>query len=344
MKATDWVKAPLWAAGVIGSDKSFRQNPILGSRRLNAWGLHRRRVALAARMAERRRAALAAGVPAAFREDFDRDGFVIRPDFLPREAFERLRERLATETFEAREMRQGQTVTRMIPLDPANLARLPEARAAVHDPELVAGLRYVASTGGQPVWHLQTVIAEPQHGQADPQTALHSDTFHATAKAWLFLQDVGPEDGPFVYAPGSHRLTPERLEWEHRQSLRATDDPRSHHGLGSFRIDPEDFAALGYRPAVPVAVRANTLVFADTYGFHARSVSTRPTLRMELHGYLRRNPFLPWPGFDPVGLVGLGDRQLAIYLGWLDLPERLTGRRSIWRRVGAVSPAAPARI
>ena len=48
---------------------------------------------------------------------------------------------------------------------------------------------------------------------------LHADTFHPTAKFWLFLDDVGIEDGPFAYVPGSHKLTPERLAWEHEQAL-----------------------------------------------------------------------------------------------------------------------------
>ena len=30
---------------------------------------------------------------------------------------------------------------------------------------------------------------------------------------------------PFVYVPGSHRLTPERLLWERRMSIRASRQP-----------------------------------------------------------------------------------------------------------------------
>jgi hypothetical protein len=35
-------------------------------------------------------------------------------------------------------------------------------------------------------------------------------------KAWLFLDDVALEDGPFADVAGSHRLTPARLAWEER--------------------------------------------------------------------------------------------------------------------------------
>ena len=39
-------------------------------------------------------------------------------------------------------------------------------------------------------------------GLPDPQTDLHTDTFHPTVKAWLFLTDVAADAMPFVYVPG----------------------------------------------------------------------------------------------------------------------------------------------
>ena len=103
-------------------------------------------------------------------------------------------------------------------------------------------------------------------GRADPQTFFHSDTFHATTKGWFFLCDVAEEDGPFTYVPGSHRATPQRLEWEFAQSLSARSHPNRHHAVGSFRIAESDLATLGYGPPRRVAVPANTLVVADTFG------------------------------------------------------------------------------
>ena len=83
------VKAVGWVTGVFGAEKSFAANPIIGSPRLNRLGLHRRRVATAAAMAARRRRAMAEGVPAEDREAFDRDGFVIKRDYLPADIFAR---------------------------------------------------------------------------------------------------------------------------------------------------------------------------------------------------------------------------------------------------------------
>lgn len=203
---------------------------------------------------------------------------------------------------------------------------------------------YVAGRAGEPHAFIQTVIAEPASGGRDPQTAMHADTFHATAKYWLFLHDVGEEDGPFIYTPGSHRLTPERLEWEYEQSLGARDETRRHHALGSFRIGPAQAKALGYGEPRRVAVPGNTLVVADTYGFHSRAPSDRPTVRTEIHGNLRRNPFLPWNGLDAQALPGIRGRQVDLYLGFADWKSRRSGKPHLWKDVGEVRADAPASI
>src|SRR3546814_11353522 len=68
----------------------------------------------------------------------------------------------------------------------------------------------------------------------DSQTALHSDTYHPTMKAWFFLHDVANDEGPFQYVPGSHRLTPQRIAWEKRKSLdRKSTRLNSSHSCAS---------------------------------------------------------------------------------------------------------------
>lgn len=344
MRSVDWWKAPLFAAGLIGSTKSFVKNPILGDPKLNERGLHRTRIQMAWRAAEKRRAALAGRVDPAHKAAFDRDGFVRVENALPAADFDALKHALTTETFPAREMRQGQTVTRMIPLGPSVLARLPVAERVVADRTVRGLVQYAASTGGFPAWFVQTVIAEPDRRKIDPQTEVHADTFHPTAKLWLFLQDVTEDDGPFRYVPGSHRLTPERLDWEYRTSLTARDDPRAHHAHGSFRVRPEELEAMGLPQPVKVVVKANTLVVADTFGFHARTPSARPTLRMELHAHLRQNPFSPWSGPGPTSLPGIDRRQVDLFLAWSDLKRKLFGVNSIWKDVGSVTANAPPHI
>jgi hypothetical protein len=338
------LRSPLWLAGVAGSDKSFADNPILGSATLNRWGLHRRRLVLAERLADWRRSRLARFLSDEDRAAYDRDGIVVKRGFLPEAEFAALKAEIAGRPFAAREMRQGRAVERMIPLGQPLIGGLPAVRRFVEDPRLEPLIHYVSSRGGRPIFYLQTVIVDPGNDRGDPQTNFHTDTFHSTTKAWYFLTDVAEDEGPFTYVPGSHRLTPERLEWEYRQSLTASTVKDRHHAVGSFRVREDELARLGCRPPVKMAVPANTLVVADTHGFHARGPSARPTARPVIHAYIRRNPFLPWTGLDPLALPGISARPLDLYLGFLDARERLTGKRSAWRPVGEVRLDDPASI
>lgn len=336
-----WYRYPGFALGVLGSQKSFRKNPVLGHPYLNRMGLHRERVRLAAGLASYRRKLVGLPVSAAERRAFDEDGFVLRENALPEDVFRHIKEFLQTEPLPAREMRQGQAVTRMIPINPAALHKLPDLARFSRDPSVAGLIRYVGGLGGDPIHFVQTVMAEPAIKQADPQTALHADTFHSSAKAWLFLQDVGPDDGPFVFVPGSHRLTAERLEWEYQQSLLAMSDSRSHHAEGSFRISESDLSQLGSFAPRKVTVKANTLVIADTYAFHSRAVSHKQTTRVELHAYHRSNPFTPLP-FSPLALIpGLRDRKLDIYLAMADRKAERAKRRPTWVDVGPSTAFEP---
>ena len=344
MNPLSYLNAPVWLLEVAGSAKSPRKNPILGNKRLNEKGLHRNRVALAAKLAERRRSRLAASIDPADRAHFDEHGYFITRDFLPKETFEAFRREVYGAPFEAREMRQGQTVTRMTPLPPHVLARNPALAQTFRDPVAIAQIRYAASRGGQPLGFLQTVIAEPSRQIKDPQTDVHADTFHATSKAWLFLHDVGEDDGPFCYVPGSHKASPERLEWEYQCSLNALSDERSHHSHGSFRIRSHELDALGLPQPVRMAVPGNTLIVADTFGFHGRTPSDRPTTRVEMHWHMRRNPFLPWTGLDLKSLPGIRERELSLFMKYSDLREKYLKKRHIWRPVGEVMVDSPAHI
>jgi hypothetical protein len=337
-----WLALPVWAVGVAGSAKSFRKNPLIGSPALNRRGLHIARVRLAARMTARRRAALAHGLDPVERAAFERDGYVLKHDFLPRPVFEALRDELYGGRFAAREMRQGSAVQRMIALSPAGLAQLPNCRRLYADPRLAALMAYIGSRRGAPVNYVQTVFA--QAGDDDPQTVLHSDTFHATAKGWFFVHDVGVDDGPFTYVPGSHRATAARLDWEREQSVRASEDPNGHHAGGSFRVTPALLEQFGYREPVALPVPENTLLLADTFGYHARARSPGPTTRVALYTYARHNPFTPWTGLDPRTLPGLRGRELGLYLAAGDRLAAWRGGQPLWRPVGEVRVDDPPRV
>ncbi len=344
MRAADVLKMPLYAAELATGAKSFRDNPLIGSRRLNEAGLHAKRIKLAESMADSRRRRLEHLLPEADRAAYAKDGFIATRNLLPEDELAALRKEVETTRFDAWDMRQGNAVTRFVPLPPSVLADLPHLKAFVWSKPFQNGLRYVGSTNGDPLVYLHIVMTNPDtKRKADPQTAFHSDTFHQTAKSWFFLYDIDDAEGPFTYIPGSHRLTPERLEWEREQSLSACGDKNTLHARGSFRLAPEELGRLKYPEPVRFAVPGNTLVVADTHGFHARAASKRPSVRVGIYGSLRRNPFLPWAGLDLFDLPGLRGRQARFYMAQKDLQFRLKGKAS-HRYAGKILVTEPSKF
>lgn len=329
---------PWWVAQLLTGAKSFVDNPLIGSDRLNRAGLHRWRVSRANRMAERRRARLARDIPSAARADFDRDGFVRWDNFLPADAFARLREQVLSYEGPAREMVQGDTITRRYAVDPPAIRSIPAVKALTADPRWRAMTRYVASFDVEPLLYIQAILSHRHDAPPDPQVELHADTFHPTMKAWLFLEDVDIADGPLTYVRGSHRLTPQRLAWEQRRSLDVRSCGDRLSARGSFRIAREELASLDLPEPTAFAVPANTLVIADTFGFHARGPSLRPSTRIELWAYSRRNPFLPFTGLDPWSVPGIAEWRVPLLWLTRDIYRRLIGQP--WAKVGRKRPDA----
>jgi hypothetical protein len=336
-----WALAPLWAAQVFTGAKSF-SNPIIGSERLNRRGFHVWRARLAHDLADRRRRRMAHLVSAEDRAAYERDGYVAKQNFLSLELFKELVAEVTAFSAETREMKEGDAVTRRIALSPDNLERLPACRKLLALPEWRGLTRYVSSFDIEPVVYIQTIFSHVSGRKNDPQTNMHMDTFHPTMKAWLFLHDVEEATGPFTYVPGSHRLTPRRQAWERRRSIQASSKEGGKGG--AFRLTPEDLKQMHCREPVKFAVPANTLVVGDTCGFHARGESTKPSIRIEIWAYSRRNPFIPWTGLDYWALPPLKGRQAPLYWKILDGIEKLTGRKSQWRRGGVLTASEPPKI
>ena len=333
-----WWRAPLWTLALATGAKSFVDNPILGSERLNRRGLHVARLKLAHALAWSRRRRLASAVPAEWRERFDRDGFVEIRDFLPADQFAQLQTALLHGEFGTREHQQGDTITRRVPIGPDLLRKIPQLRALFGRWRSL--LAYVGSTASEPIYYVQTIVMGHSPGAPDPQLELHADTFHPSLKAWLFLTDVSDDQGPLTYVAGSHRLTPERLAWEQARSVAINGSDRLSQ-RGSLRIAPDELQSLNLPQPTRFAVPANTLVAIDTYGFHARGSADRPVVRVEIWAYSRRTPFLPWTGLDPLSIQPLASRRAEWLTGIVDRLDRHGIMKQHWSPAGRRKPIDP---
>lgn len=325
--------APLWGIQLFSQAKSFEGNAIIGNATLNEWGLHGRRVALAHRLAMARRQRLARLVAAADREAFDRDGYVARRNFLPPKVFAALGDQVSDYKGPIRQKTEGETILRKLTVTANLLKQIPALRVVRDNPDWQGLIRYAGARDVEPEMSMQSVTQHAATGEQDPQTVMHADTFHPTAKAWLFLTDVPHDEGPFTYVPGSHKLTPERLAWETEISLTARHSDDHETRQGSFRVETGELARLGLPAPVAVAVPANTLVVADTFGFHARGLSVRHSHRVEVWGIAPRSPFLPWSGLDSI--ISAADSYLGA------APRVQTG--SDWATISGTSMLEPAR-
>ncbi len=327
---------PLWSLQIFGMSKSFSANPVIGSTFLNKLGLHAARASAAHAMARLRWALLAWQVPPELRKSFQAQGFVVVPNFLPEAQFDALNRQVRSQDdCEVRECIQGDTLTHRILLDDQALDRLPSVSKLLNHPLFEPLLTYCSANRKRPLHYIQSIKNGARDGDADPQKALHSDTFHPTMKAWFFLDDVAEDGGPFTYVPGSNRFTRKRLAWEYRRSLAAKSDPDGYSERGSLRVDPDDLKALDLPNPVALSVRKNTLVVANTCGFHCRGQATAGINRLEVWSFNRTNPFNPFPGIGSKLASKLEHRAAKALWNWQDRKAAARGVLSSWHRVPA---------
>lgn len=215
------------------------------------------------------------------------EGYVVLEHFLPDDLF-------AAVAAEARALEaagapletawHGPTQARTALLDELQAPALPAIRRALRDPRLTS---LVAAAEQRSVDLVECGKVEfLTHGDPaagpDPETVLHSDTFFATHKAWLYLDDVRLEDGPFAYVPRSHRVTLRRLAYIYRHSVACRPSENQ-----SRRVTAAERAGAELAMAFP----ANTLVLANTCGYHRRTPGRPGATRRTLHFSVRANPF-----------------------------------------------------
>jgi len=190
---------------------------------------------------------------------------------------------------------QGDTTTEFVYLDHKRQESLPACRELAANLFLKKLMVYVAACGLTPWMDFLKVVNIGGSKEDDPQKYFHSDTFHPTMKAWLFLEDVPPEKGPFEYIQGSNSLNWQRIKWEYRQSLGVREEGAQYARRGSLRVDESTAGEMGYGPVKSFSVKQNTLVVADTFGFHRRGEAASNSTRLSMAFSNRINPFLPLP-------------------------------------------------
>ncbi len=231
-------------------------------------------------------------------QELEDQGIVVIPDFLAPDAFEAVLAEFRQcygddASYRKSEKRRGPalihnfTIKRSQSL--ADFAAI--ARCVTGNPSMYAIIGYAARTAVRipPHQNLQQVTGIVS-AKGDSSGVWHGDYFDHVFKAWLYIEPTSDSNGAFFYAPQTNRLSPARLRYEHRlavfnsrarrpgsQLLETTDN------VGGVRVPTaEEHRALDIRPR-QVCAAANTLVIADTFGFHRRGDMEVGAVRRALH-------------------------------------------------------------
>ncbi len=327
--------SPWWLVQVFSQAKSFTANPVLGNRLLNRLGLHVARLIVAHGARRIRLLYIAPFIDKKLRQAYWRDGFILIEDFLLADEFEELCSdvRQKGKELEVRECIQGDTLTQRVLLDEAASAQLPGVRKLIDNKRYLGLMAFVGATYKRPLFYIQRIANGAANGAADPQKNLHSDTFHPTMKAWFFLDDVTSDKGPFNYVPGSHRLTMGRLKWEYERSVNIHQQADTYSKRGSMRASDDDLKTMGYGPRRAVTVKKNTLVVADTHGFHCRGQAQKNASRLEVWAFCRTNPFSVFSGFGSRFASRLENRGAKALWRLEDKRAAARGAKSSWHVV-----------
>lgn len=326
---------PVWFFALGTQAKSFRDNPVIGSQTANRLGLHIIRVLLAHASTNFRALLLSPLMMPDYRKAFKEDGFVVIEDFLSSDNMAQIKGELSGYCGEVRQIVQGDTATQRILMDEDTCALMPATGKITTGKKLRRYLAYTGAKASHSILYVQRIHNGARSGKADPQKNMHSDTFHPTMKAWLFLEDVPEEKGPFTYVKGSSKLTWKRLKWEYKRSINAAYMNDKYSEKGSLRAGPEDLAEMGLPAPKGITAKAGTLVIANTNGFHGRGKAKEGASRLELWAYSRHNPFSPWPGL-PLDFI-LKIKHKAMHWNWRRLDARAAkmNSRASWHKINA---------
>ena len=141
---------------------------------------------------------------------------------------------------------------------------------------------------------IEKLEAKKEGDEGDASKLWHYDIYYNTFKAWLYLDDVGIEQGPLHYVAASHGFSLERLlaEWKSsiQYSLRTDKKfpkPWSYpaYEAGSKKYDHYN------RISKKCTGKKNTVLFGNTAALHRRGDAIPGRQRNTIHFYVRESPF-----------------------------------------------------
>ncbi len=237
-------------------------------------------------------------------EELKREGVVQFPNFLPEDTFKKLRAEALRLLDEAQQYKGddkklvvfnvGPNTIELAKIQTYDKAKYNLTHQFLSNPDLMRIFAAAEKRDFDTSDFTLTVVERLTQGEdndtQDRETAMHSDVFFDTHKAWLYLDDVELEDGPFAYVRKSHYLSRTQLGYIYDHSLQ--------EGVNQARrITQEELDKLGLKESVMTA-KANTLVVGNTKGYHRRLRGQAGGKRHAIHVITRANPFMWWQKVD----------------------------------------------
>jgi hypothetical protein len=183
-----------------------------------------------------------------------------------------------------------------------------------NDPRILAiaqaGARRKIHRKPRLIYHRMEVPPGGTHHD-DRNCVLHADRHFPNIKCFIGLDDQTAENGAYIFAPGSHRLTFSRLLHEYEFSLREARtpgvDPNKNPNppelvqYGRNIIAPAHVAAMGVRE-LQLLTPAGAAVISDNRGFHRRGNVEPGKVREQIRIVFQ---YLEEPVYTRVGISAL---------------------------------------
>jgi hypothetical protein len=250
----------------------------------------------------------------AFADALDRDGIVIIPNFLPGEQYAQLLRAIdAYSSDRLRDIGDENGARIGYVSGPVVTERPGDAGDTVNailgnDPLIISLARHVIGRrvrGPLRLIYQHLWLRDGDVDTTDREQVLHADKAFPCVKAIYSLDGISEQSSPFVYCPGTQRLTRQRLRYEHvmgvREALlRGGRNPDRYRGVDVELVRSRNAMGVEMRRNLGAVERAivcppNSLIVTNNAGFHRRGQltpgSARRTLWIIFYPYQR-----PWYG------------------------------------------------